>query len=431
MDDGGRVDHSEQTVFRGRIINPVSPEKAEDIRDGMIAVDGAGRIAAAGPFDGGRPGRVVDLSGKLIIPGLVDLHSHIPQLDVRGKHGATLMSWLERYIFPAEIAFSNPASVEDVAVRFFKKLVLNGTTTSGLYSTIHEDATDRCFEIAYGAGVRCFIGKVMMDGNAHEGLVERTSESLAASERLCARWNGAADGRLRYAFTPRFAPTCSLELMKGAGRLAAESGAYLQTHIAETEAENARVREKFPKYRDYVELFEDAGLLGPRTILAHAIYLTDDEFRRLAASETKVAHCPASNLFLKSGRMPVERVEAAGIVYGLGSDVGGGISMSMFNAMRDADFAQTYSTIPPVKAFYLATQGGAAALSMGDDIGSLSPGKLADFCVIDIERIDPSYRLSELAADEVLSLLMYRGDGRAVEATYVAGSRLDVDAIGK
>ena len=418
-----------RTCFRARIINPDDQSSVTDYRDGMLVVDGEGRIESCGPFDPKFDGDVVDLTGRLIIPGLIDVHSHIPQLDVRGKHGATLMKWLDCYILPAEQAFADPKVVMDVGRRFFKKLVLNGTTTAGLYATVHEDATDRCFELASGSGVRCFIGKVMMDQNAPAGLVEETGESLAASERLCEKWHGAAEGRLAYAFTPRFAPTCSFELMGGAAKLAKDSGAYIQTHIAETVGENERVRELFPKYKNYTELYDAAGMLGPKSIMAHAIHMSDDEYRKLAGTDTKIAHCPTSNLFLKSGRMPVEKVEKAGCVYGLGTDVGAGTSMSVFAEMRHADYVQIESSVSPEKAFWLATVGGARVLSMEGDIGSFDKGKFADFAVIDVAGIDPNYRLSDLAADEILSLLMYRGDGSAVEATYVAGKKLDVDAI--
>ena len=193
--------------------------------------------------------------------------------------------------------------------------------------------------------------------------------------------------------------------------------------------ENKRVRELHPKYKDYVELFEDTETLGPKTILAHAIYLSDKEFERLAKSQTKIAHCPTSNFFLKSGWMPVSQVEMAGILYGLGTDVGAGTSMSIFTEMRHADYTQLEATITPAKAFYLATQGGARALSMDDKIGNFAKGKFADFCVVNIEGIDPNYRLSELTTDEVLSLLMYRGKSNAIESTYVGGKRLDVDFV--
>ena len=415
--------------FRARVLNPVAPDRVDDIADGMLVVDEGGRVVSVGEFDEKFEGECTELPGRLIIPGLVDVHSHIPQLDVRGKHGATLLEWLDRYILPAERGFSEPAVVSDVATRFFKKLIINGTTTSGLYSTVHEAATERCFTIAQASGLRCFIGKVMMDQNVPADLVERTSDSLAASERLCEKWHMAADGRLRYAFTPRFAPACSFELIREAAKLAGEAKAYLQSHIAETPEENARVRELFPKYADYAQLFEGACALGPRTILAHAIHLSDDELSRLGKSGTKVAHCPTSNFFLKSGTMSARGVEAAGIAYGLGTDVGAGTSMSIFTEMRHADYARADKSVGPRKAFWLATMGGAAVLSMEGEVGNFEKGKFADFCVVDIAGIDLNYRLAELDADEILSLLMYRGDSRAIDAVYVAGSRLDVDAI--
>lgn len=185
----------------------------------------------------------------------------------------------------------------------------------------------------------------------------------------------------------------------------------------------------YPRYRDYVEFMEDAGVLGDKTIFAHAIYLTDDEMGRLGKSGTKVAHCPTSNFFLKSGRMSVPRVEAAGIDYSLATDVGAGTAMSLFIEMRHADYTQTEYSISPEKAFYLATLAGAKVMSMEGDVGNFQTGKYADFSILDISGIDRTYSLNNMGTDELLSLLMYRGDGRAIERVYVAGERLDVDSF--
>lgn len=416
-------------AYKARIIYAQDPEKILDIKDGLLVVNDKGAIVSCGPFDASYSDKVTHLKDRLIIPGLVDCHSHIPQLDERGKHGATLLAWLEKYIFPAEKAFANLKVVEDVATRFFKKLILNGTTTSGLYATVHEQATNRCFEIAKASGVRCFIGKVMMDQHSPAGLIESTNDSLKKSEALCAKWHGVENGRLMYAFTPRFAPTCSLNLWKGVGNLACESGAYLQSHIAETKGENERVRELYPEFKDYVELFEKTETLGPKTILAHAIYLSQSEFDRFAKTGTKIAHCPTSNFFLKSGWMPISLVEKSKITFGLGTDVGAGTSMSIFTSMRHADYSQLDTVVTPAKAFYLATLGGAKTLSLDKITGSLEKGKCADFCVVNVEGIDPRYKLSELDTDEVLSLLMYRGGGGVIEAAYVEGKKLDVDFV--
>lgn len=426
------------TGYRARIINPKSATEAEDIRDGLLVVDDAGKIVSCGPFKGDSPifkrgtvpfCKIIDLRRHLIIPGLVDCHLHLPQLDCRGKHGATLLDWLKRYIFPAEAAFRDIRVVDDVGKRFFKKLVLNGTTTASIYVTVHKAATDHAFKLAKACGVRAVMGKVMMDQNSPESLKENTNQSLSQSEELAAKWHGAANGRLRYAFTPRFAPTCSKKLFEEVGKIIAKGGVYLQSHISETKAENEKVRELFHDCPDAFSVFEKTGCAGSRTILGHAIHMSDDEYRRMAETGTKIAHCPTSNFFLKSGWMPLSRVEKAGVQYGLGTDIGAGTSMSLFTEMRHADYTQLEISVTPQKAFYLATMGGAATLSMEEEIGNFSAGKWADFLVLDIRKIDYHYRLSELTTDEVLSLLMYRGDGRVVLDTYVGGKKLDVDVL--
>lgn len=408
--------------FRARIINPKSINRVVDFKDGLLVTDRHGKIISCDNYTDSKDKRgcsqIHDFSGSLIIPGLVDCHTHLPQLDCRGKHGATLLDWLERYIYPAEKSFKDPRIVRDVGRRFFKKLILNGTTTSAIYVTVHHKATDMIFELAKTFGVRAVIGKVMMDQNSPRGLLEKTNVSLRQSEDLAAKWHGAEGGRLRYAFTPRFAPTCSKELLKGIGVLVSGTDAYIQSHIAET-----------PGFPDPFSVFERTGCAGGRTILGHAIYLGDSEYRRMTKSRTKIAHCPTSNFFLKSGSLPLSRVEKAGVTYGLGTDIGAGTSMSIFTEMRHADYTQLKKAVTPAKAFYLATMGGAEVLSMEKEIGSLDPGKFADFLVLDNKKIDYRYQLSKFTTDEILSLLMYRGDSRVVRSTYVAGKKLDVDAV--
>lgn len=422
-----------KTIFKARIIHAKTHDEVEDFKNGALVVNEFGVIEDVGDFDKiavkHEDAGIVEFKKRLLIPGLVDLHLHLPQIDQRGKHGATLLEWLQKYIFPAEMAFSNLDVARDASRRFFKKLILNGTTTAMTYSTIHYEATNLAFEMAKQSGLRIIMGKVMADQYSPEGLLEKTSESLEASEKLCAKWHDTNAGRLFYAYTPRFAPICSKKLWKEVSKLAKESGAYLQTHIAETIGENKRVAELFPEYKDYVELFEDTNCLGPKTILAHAIHLSDGEIKRLAKTSTKIAHCPTSNLFLKSGRMPVELMDKHGIVYGLGTDVGAGPSFSLFTVMRHADYVQNEIAITPRKAFYLATMGGAKALSMEKQIGNFEKAKKADFCVIDVRNIDYHYSIDDLDKDEILSLLMYRGGSRVVESTFVDGNKLDVDGI--
>lgn len=421
-------------LYRARVINPISPSEAVEWRDGAIAVNHRGNIVGCGKYSDvkkscGRNVTEKRFKDHVIIPGLIDCHLHMPQLDQRGKHGVTLLQWLEKYIYPAEKAFKDLIVVEDVAKRFFKKLVLNGVTTSAVYTTIHPEATDLAFEIAKDTGLRVAMGKVMMDQNAPKGLGETTANSVKKSVKLYEKWHKKAGGKLLYVFTPRFGPTCSEKLWKKLGGLMRETDAYLQTHISETVGEVEEVRRIFPKYIDYTDLLEKNNCLTPKTILAHAIYVSPGECRRIAHAGAKVVHCPTSNLFLKSGRMPIEMIEAAGIKYGLGTDIGAGTSMSLFNCMRHADYIQPKINVTPVSAFYSATLGGAKVLSLGNKIGNFSKGKQADFCVIDIKEIDPRYHLKDLAMNEVLSLLMYRGDGNVVRQTYVGGKKIDVDSI--
>ncbi len=419
--------------YRARILNPVSAEDVVDLRDGLLIVDDKGKIVSCSSFlhakQNGFKGKIVDLRRYVIIPGLVDCHLHLPQLDCRGKHGATLLDWLNRYIFPAEAAFKDLRIVDDIGKRFFKKLILNGTTTAGIYVTVHAPATDYSFKLAKACGLRTIMGKVMMDQGPIGALREDTKTSLRESEDLAAKWHMSAGGRLRYAFTPRFAPTCSRELLSEVGKIISNSDVYLQSHIAETKEENAKVMQLFPEFPDSFSIFENTKCASPRTILGHAIYLSDDEYKRMAQTGTKIAHCPTSNFFLKSGWMPLLRVERAGVDYGFGTDIGAGTSMSVFTEMRHADYTQLNTSISPVKAFYVATMGGAKVFSMEKEIGNFQSGKWADFVVLDIKQIDYHYRLSELSTDEILSLLMYRGDGRVVKSTYVGGKKLDVDVL--
>lgn len=420
-------------VFRGRIIYTTGPDEVVDIEDGLMLVDADGKIIACDSYEklygkcAGAP--IEHFKYRLMIPGLVDCHLHLPQLDQRGKFGATLFDWLEEFIIPAEQAFDDPKVVDDIGRRFFKKLILNGTTTSSIYCTTHEKATHRAFELAEIAGVRAIIGKVMMDRHIPFDAMEDTAQSIDASMRLYEKWHGRDSGRLRYALTPRFAPSCSMQLWREIGKILESADVYVQSHIAETEEEVENMRELFPDTRDYFDLFEQSGVVGPKVVLGHAIYLSYDEYRRMAATDTRIAHCPTSNFFLKSGCMSIKRIDKAGATFAFGTDIGAGTTVSLFGEMRHSDFAQRDMHLLPGRALYLATLGGAKVLSYDDEVGSFEPGKYADFCVIDIKKVDFYYELQGLSTMDVLSLIMYRGAGHIVDDAYVAGKRLDVDVL--
>lgn len=354
------------------------------IPDGLLAWDSGGKIMLCGEYQALHSQlplgeKIQDYSDHLITPGFVDCHVHLPQLDCRHKTGHTLLDWLQHYIYPAEAAFADPVVARAVARRFYQELLQSGTTTAMIYSTIHEEATRIAFEEAEAAGVRAIIGKVMMDQNCPEALKEKTAESLKATERLVGDWHGR-DGRLYYAVTPRFALTCSKELLEGAGRIVRDAGCYFQTHIAETRDEVAQAASLFGT-QDYVGLYGGCNCLGDKSMFAHCIYLNDSEWQQLSDSRSAVAHCPSSNIFLTSGRMPYEEVRRHKVRCGLGSDVGAGPEFSLWDVMRCGQAVHPATVFSRTEAFYRATLGGAEALGFADQIGSFAVGKCADFAV--------------------------------------------------
>ncbi|HEY6057684.1 MAG TPA: amidohydrolase family protein, partial [Candidatus Limnocylindrales bacterium] len=368
-------------ALRARILTPLAAGGTREEPDGVLVVDGSGRIAWLGQWpewqarggrvgpagmlpgagidpsrivSGGRLGPIgiatpgdgspealppiVDLRPWLVLPGLIDLHAHLPQLPHAGLGaGLDLLSWLERYIFPLEREFDEEAA-NRLAPDAFRAFAMVGTTTVLAYAAIFEPSTDAVFRAAEAHGIRAIVGKVMMDRLTYDTTERRPAEilelSLRQSADLCARWDGRDGGRLRYAFTPRFAVSCSADMLRESARLAASTGAYWQTHLAEDRAELAEVARLFPDARGYLDVYDRAGALGPRTILAHAIHLSGPEVARLAETDTRLAHCPASNLFLGSGLMRLAAYREAGIVVGLGSDVSGGPDLSIFTQMR-------------------------------------------------------------------------------------------------
>lgn len=449
-------------LYRAHLLNPASPTRLEEIPDALIAVGPDGRIQEIGAFDAIAPRRaqepIQDLRPCWILPGMVDLHVHLPQHEAVAMDGLELLPWLETFIFPAEARFADAEIARHSAARFFQGLLYRGTTTASIYTTVHAAATDAAFHEAERCGIRAVIGKVMMDRHAPEALKESTEESLAQSEALCQTWHGRDRGRLHYAFTPRFAPTCSAELMRGVGALGQKYGAFIQTHLSENLAELAWVKELFPDAASYTDVYRRMGMLGPRTLLAHGIHLDREERRAIRESGATIVHCPRSNAFLQSGIMPLRRYLDEGLSVGLGTDVGAGPSLSMWAeaasacttsklrwaerqnlahhlgsvdgvaAAHRAEIAEKLDLAPlapvdPVQAFHLATMGGAIALGLEGHIGSLEAGKDADFVVVDPRVADPALDRLPEPPERVLSRMLYREHPGMVRATYVRGIR--------
>jgi guanine deaminase len=426
------VEATASVTYKGRILNPLSYTELEDIPDGALTVK-EGKIIKYGRFKEHTESNVVDFGDKVIAPGLIDAHVHLPQYDVVAMDGYELLEWLDNYIFPAEKRFESAEVAREASARFFTDLKANGTTTACVYGTVHKDSTDVAFEEARRSGLRIFMGKVMMDQNSPEFLQEKTADSLETSEELCKKWHRKERGKLNYVFTPRFAPTCSLDLMKQVSKLAVKYDSYIQTHLSEDREELRLVKALFPDYRNYTHVYESANLLTRKTIMAHCIYLDDNEISMLRKYSTKVAHCPSSNLFLKSGIFNAARITDAGLDVGLGSDVGGGPNLSMLREMCNACYMSKVNyilsegksnSIDSTFAFYLATMGGAKVLGLEHVAGNFSIGKEADFIVVDADKIDPLENSRGRKGKEMLSQLVHRGDDRVVSATYVQGVKV-------
>jgi guanine deaminase len=429
-------------AIRARIITPLPGGRTRDMPDGVVEVDGGGRIRTVREASGAEALGAVDLRPWIVLPGLVDLHAHLPQVPNAGLgYALPLLDWLERLTFPTERSWTEPAVAARLAPAIFRAFAGAGTTTVLGYGVVYEAAMDVAFRAAEVHGIRAILGKVMMDRLTYDPTIEPSSildRTLAESRSLAGRWHGAAGGRLGYAVTPRFAVSCTADLLRESASLARELGCWWQTHVSEDGGEIAEVRRLFPEARDYVDVYDRAGGLGDRSVLAHAIHLSDREQTRLAETGTRIAHCPTSNLFLGAGIMPLSERLAAGLVVGLGSDVSGGAELSLFGVMRTGAYAQQArrtlagDDAPALGALdwlRLGTLDGARALGLDDAIGSIEVGKEADLIAIDPRRTAPlggGAEEPELADPErLVSRLIFRADPSMVRAAWVRGRSLE------
>jgi len=422
-------------AFRGSILHfvddPATDDRAgayEYHEDGLLLVED-GRVAGLGNARELLPAlpattEVQDCSGRLIVPGFIDAHTHFVQTDVTASYGRRLLDWLDAYVFPAEQAFADPVHAAEVAGFFISELLRNGTTTALVHGSVHAASVDAVFEAAEARGMRLIAGKALMDRNCPEALRDTAESGYAESKALIKRWHGR--GRLGYAITPRFAPSSTPQQLAAAGRLAREyPDVHVHTHVAENKEEVAWANQLFPERRSYLDIYDHYGLLGPRTALAHAIWLDDADLARVAATGATLVHCPACNLFLGSGLFDLERARAAGVKVALGTDVGGGTSFGLLGVLQDAyKVAQLRgASLSPLRAFYLATLGAARALGLDDHIGSFRKGMEADFVVLDPAATPLLARRNARAQSiaERLFLLMTLGDDRAIAATWLMG----------
>ncbi|MFD1881819.1 guanine deaminase [Paracoccus pacificus] len=417
-------------LIRGRVLNfHADPAETEDnhrfIEDGAIIVEG-GKIAAIGDYADLRADGLAETDHRphLILPGFIDPHIHFPQVQVIASWGTQLLDWLNTYTFPEEARFSDPAHAARMAEAFLDRLIEAGTTTASAYCSVHAGSAEALFAAAEARNMAIAAGKVMMDRNAPAAVLDTAQQGYDESKALIAKWHGR--GRAQYVITPRFAITSTPAQLAAAGQLAAEHPECLiQTHMSENRDEIALTRELYPQARDYLDVYEQVGLLGPKLMLGHCIHLEPREIARMAETGSRAIFCPTSNLFIGSGLYDAEGARAAGIVAGVATDVGGGTSYSMLTTLAEGYKVMQLrgQNLHPLAAFHWATRGNALAMGMADRIGTLEPGTDADFVVLNANATPAMALRMERATTlaEELFILQIMGDDRAIAQTYVAG----------
>jgi len=421
-------------AFRARILHftdvpdPLTGAGVEYFSDGVLlvengcvkTVESAEAISAAG-FD---LTQCQHFPEHLIMPGFIDSHIHYPQTDVIASYGEQLLDWLNNFTFPTELKFSDPEFAAAAAEQFLQLLLENGTTSAMVYTTVFAQSTDAFFRAAKQKNMRMIAGKVMMDRHAPAALLDTAESSERDCRELIENWH--QQGRLHYALTPRFAPTSTPEQLAVAGKLYnAYPNLYLQTHLSENHQEIKWIKTLFPNACDYLDVYDSFNLLGPRSVFGHGLHLSDRELKRLAETESSIAFCPTSNLFLGSGLLDVARIEAAQVPLSIATDVGGGTSFSLLRTLAEAYKVLQLQgqKLHPLKGLYMATLGNARALHLDSHIGNFATGKEADFVVLNLAATPLQQSRQKKANDlsEALFALMTLGDEHNIARTYIMG----------
>ncbi|MCM1960980.1 guanine deaminase [Acinetobacter modestus] len=426
------------TVIRGRFLDiqktvSQAAEIADQVRyleDGVLITE-QGKIRWFGRWNDAQdhlPANV-DIQHypeQLIIPGMIDTHIHFPQTEMVGAYGEQLLSWLNTYTFPTEIQFKDKAYASEIAKFFVNELLKNGTTTALVFCTVHPESVDALFEAAEQHQMRLIAGKVMMDRHAPEALCDSADSSYDDSKALIEKWHG--QGRALYAITPRFAPTSTPEQLERAGQLKAEyPDVYVHTHLSENKDEIAWVKDLFPKQNGYLDVYHHYGLTGQRSVFAHCVHLEDAEWQCMHETDSAIAFCPTSNLFLGSGLFPLNKTWQQQVKVGLGTDVGAGTSFSLLQTVNEAYKVQQLQgdKLSAYESLYHATLGGAKALDLDDKLGNFNVGKEADFVVLNLQptALQQLRQSRAKSLEDSLFALFTMGDDRNVEATYIYGQK--------
>lgn len=399
--------------IKTNLLNPVSAEKTELKKNIFLTLENGKIISIEDDFKG----EFEDKTNLICCPGFIDTHVHLSQFYILGSHSPNLLHWLNTYTFKEEQRSKNEDYARKVAEDFFNDLVSKGTTTSVIYTAPFKQACDIAFQVAEEKKVRAIIGMTLMDMESPEYLQQKSILAFDDSVDLYYKWNKKTN-LLEYIFTPRFALTCSDQLMQMVGEFARNENAYIQTHLSENKAEIKRALELFSNYKSYTEIYERTGILSPKTILGHVIHADENELEILKETDSKIAHCPDSNFFLKSGMFPWQKIREAEIDFALASDVGGGSSLNMLNVMKMAAFRQNDLVVSPQELFYRGTLGAAKIIGKDKIIGSIQSGKDADLVFL---KLDDFQKYNET---ELLSKLIYTHEDVEIVETLVQGRKV-------
>ncbi len=422
----GRFLDIQNTVAQARDIH----DQVRYVEDGLLLTEN-GKISWFGDWQQGQHFtpenvQVTHYPDQLIVPGFIDTHIHFPQTEMVGAYGEQLLEWLDTYTFPTEIQFSDKAYADKIAQFFVQELLKNGTTTALVFCTVHAASVNALFEAAEQHQMRLIAGKVMMDRHAPDALCDTAETAYQDSKALIEKWHGK--GRNLYAITPRFAPTSTPEQLAKAGQLKAEyPDVYVHTHLSENKNEITWVKELFPEQKGYLDVYHHYGLTGSKSVFAHCVHLEEEEWDCMHNTDSAIAFCPTSNLFLGSGLFPLNKTWEKQVKVGLGTDIGAGTSFNQLQTLNEAYKVQQLQgdKLSAFESLYHATLGGAKALNLENILGNFNIGKEADFVVLNLKATALQTLRQERAKhiEDALFALFTMGDDRNIEATYIYGQK--------
>lgn len=415
-------------IYKGNIIFTESPKEFTIYNNGFIVVkDKKVHGVYTEIPEEYSSFELIDYGNKLIIPGMNDLHCHAPQFRNLGMAmDKELIPWLNDYTFPEESKYENLEYAKKMYGRFIKEIWRQGTTRIALFATIHKEASALLMDMLIQSGLGALVGKVNMDRNSPDYLIENFESSLNDTEDLLR--NHSSSPLVKPIITPRFIPTCSSELMSGLGNLSEKYNAPVQSHLSENKGEIQWVQDLYPQSNFYGEIYNDFKLFGQRpTLMAHCSFSSNEELELMKKNNVVAVHCPSSNLNVGSGMMPIRKFLDRNIPVALGSDISGGHTCSIFKTMIYAievsklfwaNSSKKISFLSNPEAFYLATKGGG---SFFGNVGSFEKGYDFDALVID----DTNLNHDNYTLEERLERFIYIGDDRNILHRYVCGSLIE------